>query len=58
MALSTAKVKVKAISARSTDEGDANINVVLEVKDRSELTSVINRLHQIQSVYLVKRSGN
>jgi len=32
---------------------------VLEVKDRSELTSVINRLHQIQSVYLVKRnSGN
>ena len=57
MALSTAKVKVKAISARSTDEGDANINVVLEVKDRSELTSVINRLHQIQSVYLVKRSS-
>ncbi len=59
MALSAAKVKVKAISARSTDEGDANINVVLEVKDRSELTSVINRLHQIQSVYLVKRNtGN
>ena len=57
MALSTAKVKVKAISARSTDEGDAIINVVLEVKDRSELTSVINRLHQIQSVYLVKRSS-
>ena len=57
MALSAAKVKVKAISARSTDEGDANINVVLEVKDRSELTSVINRLHQIQSVYLVKRSS-
>ncbi|MBE6956208.1 MAG: bifunctional (p)ppGpp synthetase/guanosine-3',5'-bis(diphosphate) 3'-pyrophosphohydrolase [Ruminococcaceae bacterium] len=59
MALSTAKVKVNALSARTTDEGDANINVVLEVKDRSELTSVINRLHQIQSVYLVKRnSGN
>ncbi|MBQ3135386.1 MAG: bifunctional (p)ppGpp synthetase/guanosine-3',5'-bis(diphosphate) 3'-pyrophosphohydrolase [Oscillospiraceae bacterium] len=57
MALSAAKVKVKAISARSTDEGDANINVVLEVRDRSELTSVINRLHQIQSVYLVKRSS-
>ena len=59
MALSAAKVKVKAISARSTDEGDANINVVLEVKDRSELTAVINRLHQIQSVYMVQRnSGN
>ena len=57
MALSTAKVKVKAISARSNDEGDAVINVVLEVKDRSELTSVINRLHQIQSVHLVKRSS-
>ena len=57
MALSTAKVKVKAISARSNDEGDAVINVVLEVKDRSELTSVINRLHQIQSVHLGKRSS-
>jgi len=59
MALSTAKVKVSALSARSTPEGNAIINVVLEVKNREELNSVINRLHQIQGVYQVERnSGN
>jgi len=59
MALSTAKVKVSALSARSTADGNALINVVLEVRDREELNSVINRLHQIQGVYEVQRnSGN
>ena len=59
MALSTAKVKVSALSARSTPDGNALINVVLEVKDREELNSVINRLHQIHGVYEVRRnSGN
>ncbi len=59
MALSTAKVKVSALAARSTQEGNAIINVVLEVKNREELSSVINRLHQIQGVYQVERnSGN
>ena len=57
MALSTAKVKVSALSARSTQEGNALINVVLEVKDREELNSVINRLHQISGVYQVERSS-
>ena len=59
MALSAAKVKVSALSARSTADGNALINVVLEVRDREELNSVVNRLHQIQSVYEVRRnSGN
>ena len=57
MALSSAKVKVKALSARSNADGDATFNVVLEVRDREELTSVINRLHQVQSVHLVKRTS-
>ena len=57
MALSTAKVKVSALSARTTQEGSAVINVVLEVKNREELNSVINRLHQIQGVYQVGRSS-
>ncbi|MBO5339966.1 MAG: bifunctional (p)ppGpp synthetase/guanosine-3',5'-bis(diphosphate) 3'-pyrophosphohydrolase [Oscillospiraceae bacterium] len=57
MALSAAKVKVNALSARSGADGDALINVVLEVKNREELNSVINRLHQIQSVYQVTRSS-
>jgi len=59
MALSTAKVKVSALAARTTQEGNALINVVLEVKNREELNTVINRLHQIQGVYQVDRnSGN
>ena len=59
MALSTAKVKVSALAARTTPEGNAIINVVLEVKNREELNSVINRLHQVQGVYQVERnSGN
>ena len=57
MALSTAKVKVSALSARTTQEGSAVINVVLEVKNREELNSVINRLHQIQGVHQVGRSS-
>ena len=59
MALSTAKVKVSALAARTTPDGNAIINVVLEVKNREELNSVINRLHQVQGVYQVERnSGN
>ncbi|MBQ9973401.1 MAG: bifunctional (p)ppGpp synthetase/guanosine-3',5'-bis(diphosphate) 3'-pyrophosphohydrolase [Oscillospiraceae bacterium] len=59
MALSSAKVKVTALSARTNADGDALFNVALEVRDREELASVINRLHQVQNVYLVKRaSGN
>ena len=56
MALSAAKVKVKGLTARTMADGYAVISVVTEVKDRSELTNIINKLSQIQSVYQVKRS--
>jgi len=56
MALSSAKVKVTNLSARSMPDGYAVISVVVEVKDRSELANVINKLSQIQSIYQVKRS--
>ena len=56
MALSSAKVKVTNLSARSMPDGYAVISVVVEVKDRGELANVINKLSQIQSVYQVKRS--
>jgi len=56
MALSAAKVKVNALAARSAPDGYAAVNVVLEVKNRDELTTVINRLNQIQGVYQVLRS--
>ncbi len=56
MALSAAKVKVTSLTAKSMPDGYAVISVVAEVKDRTELTNVINKLGQIQSVYQVKRA--
>jgi guanosine-3',5'-bis(diphosphate) 3'-pyrophosphohydrolase len=56
MALSTQKVKVSALSARSQPDGYAIISVELQVKDKSQLNSVINRLNQIQGIFLVKRA--
>ena len=57
MALSAAKVRVSALSARTTPDGYALFHIVLEVKDREELNTVVTRLHQIQGVYQVTRSS-
>ena len=57
MALSAAKVKVTALSARSMADGHASINIVLEVRNKDELASVINKLHNIPSVYHVGRAS-
>ena len=57
MALSTAKVKVSALSARSMPDGHATISMVVEVKDKSELEGVINKLNNIQGVYHVARAA-
>ena len=57
MALSTAKVKVNALSARSMPDGHAIVNMVLEVKDKDELAAVINKLNNIQGVYHVARAS-
>ncbi len=57
MALSTAKVKVSALSARSMPDGHAVVNMVLEVKDKDELAAVINKLNNIQGVYHVARAS-
>ena len=57
MALSTAKVKVSALSARSMPDGHATIGIVVDVKDKSELEGVINKLNNIQGVYHVARAA-
>jgi GTP pyrophosphokinase len=57
MALSTAQVKVSALSARSMPDGHATISMVVEVKDKSELEGVINKLNNIQGVYHVARAS-
>ncbi|MCI9402561.1 MAG: bifunctional (p)ppGpp synthetase/guanosine-3',5'-bis(diphosphate) 3'-pyrophosphohydrolase [Oscillospiraceae bacterium] len=56
MVLSAAKVKVTSLAARSQPDGYAVVTITTEVKDKAELTNVINKLGQIQSVYQVKRS--
>ncbi len=57
MALSAAKVRVTTLAARSNPDGYATVTVVLEVKNQEELTAVINKLGQIQSVYQVRRAA-
>jgi GTP pyrophosphokinase len=57
MALSAAKVKVTALTARSLPDGHATVNIVVEVRDKEELSAVINKLNNIQGVYYVARSS-
>ena len=57
MALSAAKVKVNALTARSLPDGHASVNIVVEVKDKEELATVINKLNNIQGVYHVARAS-
>ena len=57
MALSTQKVKVNNLSARSEPDGYAMVFLELSVRDKQELTGVINKLSQIPGVFLVKRAG-
>ncbi len=58
MALSAAKVKVSSLSVRAMPDGYASVSITLEVKDKSELTAVINRLSGISGVYQVTRCQN
>jgi len=57
MALSAQKVKVNNLLARSQPDGYALITLELSVRDKDELTGVINRLSGISGVFLVKRAG-
>jgi len=57
MALSAQKVKVNNLLARSQPDGYALITLELVVRDRTELTGVINKLSGISGVFLVKRAG-
>ena len=57
MTLSALKVKVNNLLARSQPDGHALITLELVVRDRHELTSVVNKLSGISGVYMVKRAG-
>ena len=56
MVLSSAKVKVSSLSARGMPDGYAVVSIALEVKDKDELTGLINKLAQVSGVYQVKRA--
>ncbi len=56
MTLSTAKAKMTSLSARGMPDGYAVVTLSLEVKDRDELNTLINKLSQISGVYQVKRA--
>ena len=56
MALSAAKVKVNGLNVHAAPDGYALASILLEVRDQAELTSVINKLSQLQGVYQVKRT--
>ena len=57
MALSAQKVRLNNISARSQPDGYAMVNLELAVKDKAELSAVINKLSAVPGVFLVRRAG-
>ena len=57
MTLSAQKVRLNNISARAQPDGYAMIYLELAVKDKTELSTVVNKLAQIAGVYLVRRAG-
>ena len=57
MALSAQKVRLNNISARSQPDGYAMVNLELSVKDKAELSAVVNKLSQVPGVFLVRRAG-
>ena len=57
MALSAQKVRLNNISARSQPDGYAMVNLELSVKDKAELSAVVNKLSAVPGVFLVRRAG-
>ena len=54
-ALSMAKLRILSLSANSLPDGYAKIRLVLEVKSREDVQTVVNKLAQIRDVYQVTR---
>lgn len=56
--LSDEKLAVKGVNARSNKEGDFIMNALIEVEDKEQLKSIINKLKQIKDVHDVFRIFN
>ena len=57
MVLSAQKVRLNNISARSQPDGYAMVNLEMSVKDKAELSAVINKLSAVPGVCLVRGAG-
>ena len=49
--------RVRGMNARDTGKGTSTATVTLDVKDRSELQSIINKLQSIRGIQSITRSG-
>ena len=54
-ALSTTKTFVLGLNTRSTEDGFAIIRIEIQIKDGAQLSTLMNKLHQISGVLLVNR---
>ena len=54
-ALSTTKTFVLGLNTRSTEDGCAIIRIEIQIKDGAQLSTLMNKLHQISGVLQVNR---
>ena len=54
-ALSTTKTFVLGLNSRSTEDGFAIIRIEIQIKDGAQLSTLMNKLHQISGVLQVNR---
>jgi GTP pyrophosphokinase len=51
------KTNIEAVSARTTKEDAASIQLVVDIHDVAHLNNVINKLRQVEGVISVRRSS-
>ena len=54
-ALSSTKTFVLGLNTRSTEDGFAIIRIEIQIKDGAQLSTLMNKLHQISGVLQVNR---
>jgi GTP pyrophosphokinase len=55
MVLASAKINALNFNATALPDGYAKVSLVVEVRAQSEVTTIMNKLNQIQGVYQVSR---
>lgn len=55
-ALSAAKIRVDTLTARGMPDGFALVSVVISIRNREELDTVMKKLHGIHGVLGVQRA--